>query len=288
MLSSKYNNSISIIIVTYNSEDHIDRCLRSLLLHENRYIKEIILIDNASTDDTLKIVSKVKNLKIEVLKQKNNIGFASSVNIGIKKEKGKYILLINPDTEILKECFCNLIKSVEVERGGISGGKMIGKGGLVHNTHVRNPNLLIGLFDFTNLKKIFPNNRWHKKFYYFDSKSNGLDMEVDAVSGGFMLIDKRVINKIGNLNENFFMYLEDIEYCNRARNEGFRVIYCPGAVIYHEGGASSRNKDKINFNAWLWSRKYFFWKNNSLLTNLIIQPIFYIDDFVMKIWRKLR
>ena len=113
-------------------------------------------------------------------------------------------------------------------------------------------------------------------------------MEVDAVSGGFMLIDKRVINKIGNLNENFFMYLEDIEYCNRARNEGFRVIYCPGAVIYHEGGASSRNKDKINFNAWLWSRKYFFWKNNSLLTNLIIQPIFYIDDFVMKIWRKLR
>ena len=288
MLSSKYNNSVSIIIVTYNSGDHIDRCLRSLLLHENSYIKEIILIDNASTDDTLKIVSKVKNLKIKVLKQKDNIGFASSVNIGIKKEKGKYILLINPDTEILNECFCNLIKSVEVERGGISGGKMIGKGGLVHNTHVRNPNLLIGLFDFTNLKKIFPNNRWHKKFYYLDSKPISSCMEVDAVSGGFMLINMKVIKNIGYLNENYFMYLEDIEYCKRARDAGFKVMYCSKSVIFHEGGASSQNEDKINFNAWVGSRKYFFWKNHSLLINFIIQPMFFVDELAMRIWRKIK
>lgn len=288
MLSSVNNKSISVIVVTYNSSDHIKRCLKSLLLYENNYIKEIFLIDNASNDNTLKIVVKLKSKKIRILKQKLNLGFASATNKGIEKARGKYILLINPDTKIFKECFCALIKSVEIKNGGIVGGKMVGEEGYVHNTHVRNPDLMIGLFDFTNLRKIFPDNPWHKKFYYLDLIPSNSSIEVDAVSGGFMLINRKVIKDVGYLDENYFMYLEDVEYCKRARDAGYKVTYCSKSIIFHEGGASSRNKDKINFNAWVRSRRYFFWRTNSFLANLIIQPMFFVDELAMRIWRKIK
>lgn len=288
MLSSTNNKSISVIVVTYNSSQHIEKCLKSLLLHENNYIEEIFLIDNASKDNTLKIVEQVKNNKIKILKLKYNLGFASAVNEGLKKTRGKYIFLINPDTEIFKESFYTLIKSVEIKNGGISGGKMLGRNGYVHKTYVRKPSLMIGLFDFTNLRKIYPNNPWHKKFYYLDLKPSNSSIEVDAVSGGYMLIKREVVDMVGNFNGNYFMYLEDVEYCLRARKIGFKVIYCPKSTIFHEGGASSENRDRINFNAWVKSRSYFYWNNHSILINIVIQPMFLMDELVMRIWRKIR
>ena len=288
MLSSSNNRSISVIVVTRNSSVHIEKCLKSLLLHENSYIKEIILIDNASKDNTLKIASKFNSKKIKLLKQKVNLGFSVAVNKGIKISIGKYILLLNPDTEFFKESLCPLLTAINFIGGGVSGGKMVGGGGCIHNTHVRNPNLLIGLFDVTNLCKIFPNNRWHKSFYYLDSKPKNSNIEVDAVSGGYMLIKREVVDVVGGLNDNYFMYLEDVEYCKRVRESGFKVMYCPESIIFHEGGASSENKDRINFNAWIESRSYFFWNNHSKLTNLVIQPMFLVDELVMRIWRKIR
>ena len=101
---------------------------------------------------------------------------------------------------------------------------------------------------------------------------------MDVVTGGFMMISKKTINKIGYLDERFFMYLEDVDYCMRAKKQGIKVIHCNLSKTFHYGGGSSNNKDRIRHSAWLISRKLFYLKHFNPLSNILIQPIFLLDD----------
>lgn len=280
---------ISVIIVTYNSEKYIKNCIDSILRHwPKEYSREIIILDNQSNDKTIQIVQRYSQNIINLVENRMNTGFAKAVNLGIRKSSGRKLLLLNPDTRILTKQSIKLLMDYQIENGAsICGGTMQNSRG-EHKTHVRLPNIAIGLFDFTNLAKIFPDNYWHRYFYYLNEKKTKTNIDVGAVSGGYMMIDKNLDKRIGGFNEKYFMYLEDIEYCKKAHDHNIRVVYIPNSKIWHEGGGSSNTKDRINFDAWIKSRRLYFWNNLKIFDNLVIQPAFLVDEIIMRVWRKIK
>lgn len=280
MSNHNQNNAYSIVVLTYNSESFIDDCLTSLQKKWPSNIKkEILVIDNNSEDKTVEKIKKYKN-NIKLFELKKNKGFAKGVNFGIKKSKYSKVIILNPDTKILLSTIKNLFKCENSNNAQIIGGKAK-INGKIHNTCVRYPTLTTILFDYTNLRKLIPGDFFHKKHYYLDFKRRK-NMEVDAVSGCFILIDKKVFKKIGLFDENFFMYLEDIDFCMRARKKGFKIYYCNDSEIIHHGGGSSKNPDKIHHQAWIKSRKYYCLKHFNFFENLLLQPILFFDSILIQ------
>lgn len=281
---TKYD--LIIIIVTYNSEKYIGECIDSIMKSENGVFNyKIIIIDNNSKDKTINIIKEKQkeNNRIFLIKNNKNIGFAKGVNQGILKNKNyDYILLLNPDTILKKNSIKNLIKCSEENHAGISGGSTFDINGKESGSYFRFPNLMVGIFDFSNLRKLCKGDKWHKYFYYLNSKRNmKSSFPVDVVTGGFMLFSHETIKRTGLFDESFFMYLEDVDYCLRAKKAGIKIFHTNRSRIMHIGGASSKNKDKVRHSSWLKSRKIYFFKHFGFLANLIIQPLFLIDDILI-------
>lgn len=277
---------LTAIVVTYNSEKYIENCLRTLLQSRpENYELRVIVIDNNSNDGTLNKATLVadKQKNIEIICNKKNLGFAKAVNVGLKKSKAqKYCLLLNPDTILKKDSIKKLLDCAKYCEASIVGGLTVGEKGIQTGSYFRFPNIWVGVFDFTNLRKLSKKDYWHNFFYYKDTAiSKRVCNYVDVVTGGYMLIDQKVIDSVGLFDERFFMYLEDVDFCFRAKMAGFKIAVSNESKIYHYGGGSSPNKYRIRHTSWLWSRKYYYLKNFNIFINLLIQPIFLIDDLVI-------
>ena len=168
------------------------------------------------------------------------------------------------------------------------GGELQKGNDSVHGSYVRKPDLLTAIFDYSNLRKILPNDNVHKKHYYLNEKYPKVAKECDAISGAFMLTRKEVFEKIGLFDENFFMYLEDVDFCIRAKKKRYKIMFCPKSKMFHIGGASSPNKDKINHLAWKESRKYYAKKHFNYLENLLIQIVYLFDNLIINILKSLK
>ncbi len=248
---------------------------------------EIIIVNNGTGDSNLfEKVSKFPHIRI--INPKSNLGFSAGVNLGIMASNNNLVMLLNPDTLVEVKSINSLASCLRKNNAGIAGGTNYTFDEGKHNSFVRKPTMFTYLFDYTNLRKIIPGDYFHKKHYYLDEPFPVGNITVDAVSGSFMLIDKKVINKIGLFDERYFMYLEDVDYCLMAIKAGFKVIFCPKSSIKHIGGHSSKNKEKTHISAWLESRRNFVKKHENLLTNMLIQPIFLIDSIIIEILHKLK
>lgn len=277
--------TVSIIIVTFNSEKYIDKCITSILSALSKNITiNIFVVDNCSSDKTLnKVVNLAKNNDISIIESKINLGFAKAVNLGIKTaKKSDFYLLLNPDTISNSNSIFNLISCAKKKNAGIVGGTTLDNNSLESGCYFRFPNLSVGIYDFTNIRKFDIRDKWHNYFYYQDKRSTKSDcFPVDVVTGGYMLISTKTIEKIGYLDERFFMYLEDVDYCYRAKKSGIKVFHCKKSQLIHISGASSDNRDRIRHSSWITSRKKYFLKHFGVLENMLIQPIFLIDDLVI-------
>ena len=217
--------------------------LPSIFSSSKKYSYEVIVVDNDSKDGTAESVESllpsIPNLRL--IKNVNN-GFSAGNNLGIKQASGKYILLLNPDTKVEHDTFEVMLDFMESRQDvGISGCKIVkpdGKLDLACRRRFPNP--------ANSFKRLFLLN--NKDYNYSDVDENQ-SMEVDSVVGAFMLIRKSVIDKIGLLDESFFMYGEDLDYCWRCKEAGFKVWYYPKTFITHYKGASSA---KIPFRSLKW------------------------------------
>lgn len=277
---------ISIIIVSYNVKDKLMKCLSRLKSAFEKW--EVIIIDNDSCDNSVVAIRACFKEKITLERNSKNVGFAKAVNQGIKLSNGNYILLLNPDTIPSVAAIERLLDvAKKYHNVGIVGGVMLDpKTKKKQRTYVSKPNFLTGIFEFTNLKKIFPNNIFYREFYYKNQKVKKIK-DVWGVSGAFMLIKKDVIRKIGGMDEGFFMYLEDVDFCIRARKAGFRVLFYPKASIAHYAGSSSPNKYRINVSAWRHSRRHFFKKHLSFIESCILNLFFLLDEIFVDIKHKI-
>jgi len=238
---------LSIVIVNYNTKKITLDCIDSVYKNTKDINYEIILVENSSDDPILLKDIKKDGKKINLIVSKENLGFAAGNNSGIKIAKGRYVLLLNSDTLVTSNVLAEMVSWMdENPKVGISSCALKNKDGSLQGTGGYFPTLIrvfswmtIQDFPFVDLfiKPFHPTKE--KSF----SKNDGFytkERELDWVTGAFFLIRKEVIDQIGLIDEEYFMYTEETDFCFRARQKGWRVIYNPRWSIIHFGGASSK------------------------------------------------
>lgn len=230
---------ISIIILNYNTADYLEQTLRSIKPLPNQ---EIIVVDNASTDNSVDLVRK-NFPSVKLIINQKNIGFSAGNNVGIRQAKGKHIVLLNSDTQIIDDAISTLSAYLDTHpKAGIVGPKLLLPDGAIDlASHRGFPTPWNAFTYFAKLEQIFPN---HKVFsgYHQTWKDFNHTHPVDAISGAVLMIRQQVINDIGLLDENFFLYGEDLDWCKRAKDAGWEVIYHPQAVVIHHKSVSGKKK----------------------------------------------
>jgi len=227
--------NLSIIIVNYNTRDLLQDCLKSIYTpYPKPYTLEVIVIDNGSTDGSLQSINSLKWPNLRVIVNKKNEGFAKAVNQGIRQSSGKNILFLNSDIVVKKDALVKLLAFVENHpQAGLVGGRLLNPNGSPQGSCFFLPTLWrvvkefwFGNKGFSVVKKYVPEGRGPS--------------EVEAVTGAVFLIPRKILAKVGLLDEHYFMYFEDLDYCRRARKAGLKVFYVPQAEFIHHHGLSGK------------------------------------------------
>jgi N-acetylglucosaminyl-diphospho-decaprenol L-rhamnosyltransferase len=231
---------LSVVIPSYNTKALLSRCLMSLEheMHRTSVPVEVIVSDNGSTDGTIDTLRRSYSW-VHIIELKSNRGFAAAVNAGIGSATGRYVLLLNSDTEVLPGCFQALLSfMLQHSRAGIAGPRLLNSDGTLQPSGNRFPSLWSDLLRFCGVYGFLKINP------YYDARRNYNEAaRVDEVSGAAMLIRREVLNTIGLFDEGYFFYYEDIDYCRRASAAGWEIWYVPQAEIIHHWQASSKRRD---------------------------------------------
>lgn len=271
---------LSIIIITYNSDKSLDKLLLSLS-YIDKLVEEIIIIDNNSFIFDIKKIQKISP-KIKIIKNKTNIGFAKAVNQGIKTSKSNYVLLLNPDTYLIDNSISNTFKLIkENKKIGAIGGKILNEQKNSSYTANSKPTFLTGLFEFTNLKKIFPNNKYSNHFWVEKNKKINKPISVSSLCGAYLILRKKIDNRLNLFDEKYFLYLEDIDFGIKINNLGYKVVFDPNSQIVHIGGLSSNNKYKTDLKHWYQSREIFFKDHLGFFASIILISIFKLEKTIL-------
>ncbi len=252
----------SVVIVTYNAADSICACLRSLAYAAQEGWLKVIVVDNASTDDTVAIVRREFGW-VNLVEAGENGGFGAGNNIGFGHTEGDWVFILNPDSEVKRGC-------IEHLEARIMSGDNIGcSGPLVMDEHER---ATVSFFPFTNLfysvwsavgaLRLVPVN-------YFDGKwrivrrAPRKEVKVDQLLGAAMMIRRDVWESIGGYDERFFLFSEEEDYCKRIINAGWHVAFCPEARMLHIGAGSTQNVMPLAVASANWSRYLYMRKHCS-------------------------
>jgi len=232
---------VDIILVSYNTVEYSLKALASVYKETKEGTFNLIVVDNNSSDDSV-IKIKQQFPQITLISSDRNLGFAGGVNLAASYAKGDYILLLNPDTVILDHAIDHLIQFAQKHpQQGIWGGITLNKD-LSINTH----NAWAEESIFTLLCSVFGLNRIFKRSCFFNQANYGCWQrdsvkEVDVLQGSFFLSSKSLWDQLDGLDETFFMYAEEADYCYRAKQLGYRPLISPEARIIHYGGGSEKN-----------------------------------------------
>jgi len=237
---------ISIIIVNYNVEHFLEQALLSVRKALKQVEGEVWVVDNRSVDGSVAMV-KEKFPEVHLIANQDNPGFAVANNQAIEKSKGRYVLLLNPDTVVEEDTFRKIVDFMDAhpDAGGL-GCKMIdGKGEFLPESKRGLPTPQVAFFKMFGLSKIFPKSKVFGR-YHLGFLSNEEVHEVDVLAGAFMLLRKETLDKIGLLDETFFMYGEDIDLSYRITKGGYKNYYFPDTTIIHYKGESTK-KTSVNY-----------------------------------------
>ncbi len=217
---------ISIIIVSWNVKNFVAENIRSILSCAGNATFEIFVVDNDSADGTAEMVKK-DFPQVKLIANNYNAGFAKANNQAIALASGRYILLLNPDMRVLPECLDKMVKWMDEHAdAGVAGCHLVKESGETVSHVRRYPRLFDQLAIVLKLPHLFPNildNYLRKDFDY--SKES----EVDSVRGSFFMIRREVIEKIHGLDERYFIWFEEVDYCRQVKNAGWKVMYTPAA-----------------------------------------------------------
>ncbi len=237
---------LSIVIVNYNVRHFLEQCLRSVYKATTNISAEVFVVDNDSSDDSLAMV-KEKFPDVHLIHNKENVGFSRANNQAIEISKGKYVLLLNPDTVVEENAFEKCIEFMDLHpNGGGLGVKMIdGSGKFLPESKRGLPTPAVSFYKIFGLSKIFPKSKTFAKYHLGYLKENDTN-EIEVLSGAFMWMRKSVLDDIGYLDETFFMYGEDIDLSYRITLAGNKNYYLPEVKIIHYKGESTK-KGNINY-----------------------------------------
>lgn len=273
---------LSIIIVNYNVKEFLQNLIHSIYKATTNISSEIIIVDNASDDGSEEFVrEKFPDIKLFV--NEKNLGFSKANNIGLKAAKGEYLLLLNPDTLVSENTFDELIKFFKsTTEAGLAGCKILNPDGTLQLACRRSfPGPWTSFCKVTGLSALFPKSRIFARYNltYLDENQT---YEVDAISGSFMMFTREVYEKVGGLDEQFFMYGEDLDFCYRVQKAGYKVYYVNSTQIIHYKGESTKrsslDETKFFYNAMhLFVRKHL---SSSFLVEIILQIAIVVRKFI--------
>ncbi len=230
--------NLSIIIISYNTSDFLKECIESIQKNTKGINYEIIVVDNASSDNSVEMVKK-EFPEILIIESPENIGFSKANNLGVNKSKGRHVLFLNPDTVVYKDSLSNMIKFMDEheEAGAATCSLVMPDGKLDDAAHRGFPNPWNSLSYFSGLSKLFPSSK------IFGGYNLGfLDLskphEIDACAGAFMMVRRQAGEKIGWWDEDYFFYGEDLEFCFRLKEIGWKIYFVPNASALHYKGVS--------------------------------------------------
>ena len=237
---------LSVIIVNYNVKHFLEQCLHSVLKASKTISADIFVVDNNSVDGSTQLVRE-KFPQIHLIENKENVGFSRANNQAIRLAKGKYILLLNPDTVVEEDTFTKIIRFMDEhpDAGGM-GVKMIdGKGNFLPESKRGLPTPWVAFCKMSGLSKLFPKSKKFGKYHLSYLNENEIH-EVEILAGAFMLLRKETLDKVGLLDETFFMYGEDIDLSYRISQGGYKNYYFPETTIIHYKGESTK-KGSLNY-----------------------------------------
>ncbi len=234
---------LSVIIVSYNVREYLKNCLLSVRKASTKIKCEIFVVDNNSADDTCSMV-QLEYPETIIIRNIENIGFSSANNKAIRLAKGRFILLLNPDTIIAEDTLSKCISFMNNHQdAGAMGVRMVdGEGRFLPESKRALPSIDTALYKISGLSSVFPKSRVINKYYLSHIDSNETSV-TEVISGAFMLIKSEVLCKTGLLDENFFMYGEDIDLSKRILEAGYQNYYYPEVQITHYKGKSTSREN---------------------------------------------
>ncbi len=254
---------VSIIIVNWNTKDLLINCINSVYQTTKNLAVEIWVVDNGSSDESVKTVRDLFP-EINIIENQDNLGFAKACNQALEQIKGRYAVLLNTDT-ILSDGTIETVadfmdKNVKV---GICGGQLPNDDGSKQNSIANIPNLSTELFSKSLLRRFFP------KKYPGKEQDITNPVEVESVIGAFMAVRKEAVDETGLMDESYFFFFEETDWCVRMKRSGWSVFHHPDIKVYHLQGQTAK-KVHIGARIEYWRSRYIFFKKHYGMITLII------------------
>lgn len=273
---------LSIVIVSWNTQELLKDCLNSVYSETNNIEFEIIVVDNASTDKSVEMLKK-EFPEVKIIENKENVGFSRASNQGIRLSSATYILLLNPDTIIRDNAIEKMVDFIDAhpEAGAIgcqllhkNGKHLVGDAGYVISLKTAISYAFFLSIIFHKICKGLVIN--HK----IDHEEEPI--EVDWISGACFLVRHSILKRIGLLDEDFFMFVEDMEWSRRIKREGFKIYYLPYMSIIHLAGVSTSQQTQIKNISTLWVENLhkFYSRGNSKATVILFDLTISIGLFL--------
>jgi GT2 family glycosyltransferase len=251
--------AVSVVIVTFNSARDIGPCLASIAA-ATRVDHEVIVVDNASADGTPDVVRR-EYPSVRVIERTVNGGLSRAVNEGVRASNGRQVVALNPDTTLAGDAFGVLSAYLHEQPDvGVVAPRLLDPDGGVQLSCRRFPGYATAVFSrYSPVTRLFPRNRFSQRYLMSDYDHAGL-RDVDWVSGAALMFPRSVFDEVGGWDDGFFMFSEDVDFCRRVHDAGYRVVYHPGASVYHRIGVSRRAPVRIvvarHRSMWRYYRKH--------------------------------
>jgi GT2 family glycosyltransferase len=251
---------VAVVIVSFNVRDLLRDCLQSVLAPEGVSL-ELVVVDNASSDGSVEMVLQ-EFPSVCLIKNDRNRGFSAASNQGIKATRGAYVLSLNPDTVLHAGALASLAGYLDGHPAvGAVGPKIVRPDGSLDLAARRSfPSPAVAFFRLTLLSRLFPHNPRFARYNLTD-RSPDEEQEIDSGTAACLMLRREALDQVGNFDEDYFMYGEDLDLCFRLKAAGWRIMYLPTAVVLHIKGQSSQQRSNAMLRAFHRSMWIFFKKH---------------------------
>lgn len=276
---------LSVIVVTYNSREITLACLASVLAEQGRCrVKiEVVVVDNASTDGTADALREAAP-EARILVQPANLGFAGGNNVGLAAAAGRYLMLLNSDTEVCAGALDALVAFMETHaEAGACGPMLLNPDGSLQPTGRDLPTLGSLFLDMTKLYKL-----WKPDLYAQRGRDYTQAAAVGELSAAAFLVRRRVYEQVGGLDTGFFFYYEDVDWCKRIGDAGYQIYYVPTAQVMHHWQGTSRSVSTLTYRAGQDSLRYYFRKHYGAIAGAAAQAMLAGKESVLLVASALR
>ncbi|HZQ45573.1 MAG TPA: glycosyltransferase family 2 protein [Verrucomicrobiae bacterium] len=246
---------VTVVIVTRNTSALVRAAVKSVLESEDNFVKEIVVVDNGSSDDTATALP-TEFPSVKYLRSDTNLGFARANNLGAREARCDFLLLLNSDARLKPDSLQRAVDWMSAHpECGVAGAQLLNPDGSRQNSIANFPTLATELLNKSLLRRLFPSRYPGKEQHY------GQPVEVESVIGAFMLIRFDAWQKIGGLDERYFFFLEETDFCLAVRRAGWKIFHLPQVEVWHEQGKSAKQTPapaRIEY----WRSRYLYFAKN--------------------------